>query len=296
MILADAVPPRFTGGALLHGWQLEPLVIIPVVVIGVLYLIGYRRVRRRPRPVFPPWRAQCFIASLILVVVAVDGPMDTYADVDIAVHMFQHVILLYLVAPLAVCGAPATVALGALSPAQRRRWVLPVLHNPVTHWLTRPVVVGVLYAGDLLASHFTGWYNLALTNDYVHDMEHLSYIVFGFLLWEVVIGVDPIRDRAAPPQRILLVFLLMPVMVIIALVFILANHPLYPYYEALPAPWGGRSHVLANQGLAGAIMWVPSAAITLGAVFYIAVAWFREDEARQQRLEALEDARQGLGV
>lgn len=293
--LADAVPAPFTAGALLRGWHFEPLVVIPIIVIGALYLLGYRRVRRQPRPVFPAWRARCFIASLLCVFVAVVGPLDTYSDVDIAVHMFQHVVLLYLAAPLAVAGAPATVALRALSPAQRARYVLPVLHNRFTYALTRPTVAGVLYACDLLATHFTPWYNLSLENQYIHDLEHLSYIVFGFLLWEVVIGVDPIRSRATPPQRMLLVFLEMPVMVIISVVFILANHPLYPYYTALPAPWGGASRVVADQGLAGAIMWVPSLAVTLAAVLYVAIVWFGEDEDRQRRLEAIEDARQRSG-
>lgn len=295
--LADGVVPApITAGALLRGWEFPPLVVIPIIVIGTLYLLGYRRVRRQPRPVFPAWRARCFVASLLFVFIAVDGPMDTYSDVDVAVHMFQHVILLDICAPLAVLGAPATVALRALSPARRARYVLPVLHNRFTHALTRPQVAGFLFACDLFGSHFTAWYNLSLENGYVHDLEHLSYIVFGFLIWEIVIGIDPIRNRATPPQRILLVFLLMPVMVIISVVFILANHPLYPYYAALPAPWGGSSRVVADQGLAGAIMWIPSAAMTLAAVLYVAVVWFREDEARQRRLEALEDARQKAGA
>lgn len=294
--LADAVPAPFTAGALLRDWQFEPLVMVPVVIIGVFYLLGYRRVRRQPRPPFPSWRAGAFVASLLLGVAAVDGPMDTYADVDVAVHMAQHVILIYAVVPLAVLGAPATVALRALSPARRSRYVLPVLHNRFTHALTRPQVAGFLFACDLLATHFTAWYNLSLENEYIHDLEHLSYVVSAFLFWEVVIGTDPIRDRASPPQRILLVFLLMPVMVIVSVVFILANHPLYPYYAALPKPWGGASRVVADQGLAGAIMWIPSAAATLVAVLYVAVGWFREDEARQRRLEELEDARQGSGV
>ena len=88
----------------------------------------------------------------------------------------------------------------------------------------------------------------------------------------------------------MVVVLLMPVMAIISLVFILASHPLYPYYTALPLPWGGRAHALSNQALAGAIMWVPSSLVSLAAVFYICVEWFRQDEARQLRLEALEDA------
>lgn len=290
MTIADAVPPRFTGAALLHGWDFEPLVIVPVVAVAVLYLIAYRRVRRQPRPVFPAYRAWAFLASLLVLVISVDGPFDTYSDVDLAVHMGQHMLMLNLVCPLLVLGAPVTLALRAATPRGRAQVVVPILHSRAAHALTRPWVVGVLYAGALIATHFTGLYNLALEHPFVHDLEHLSYLVAGVLLWGVILGVEPARDKPGYGQRIMVVVLLMPVMAIISLVFILASHPLYPFYTSLPLPWGGQAHALNNQALAGAIMWVPSSLVSLAAVFYICVEWFRKDEARQLRLEALEDA------
>lgn len=290
MTLADAVPPPFSAGALLRGWAFEPLVLIPVIVIAGLYLAGLRRVRRQPRPAFPGYRGWAFFTSLAVLVIAVDGPFDTYSDVDLAVHMAQHLLLLGLVCPLAVLGAPVSLALRAATPRARSRFVVPVLRSRVAHALTRPWLVGVLYAGALVASHFTGLYNLALQHPFVHDLEHFGYLVTGLLLWGVVLGVEPVRQKPGFGQRIMLVVLLMPVMAIISLVFILASHPLYPYYTALPAPWGGTVHGLANQALAGAIMWIPSSLVSLAAVFYIAAEWFRKDEARQARLEALEDA------
>ncbi|MBO0769951.1 MAG: cytochrome c oxidase assembly protein [Actinobacteria bacterium] len=293
MALADAVPPPFSAAALLHGWAFEPLLIIPVIVAAGLYLAGFSRVRRQPRPPFPPYRAWAFIASLVVLVIAVDGPFDTYADVDLAAHMGQHLLLLGLVCPLAVLGAPVTLALRAATPRGRSQFVLPVLHSRVAHALTRPWVAGVVYAGALVATHFTALYNLALEQPLIHDLEHLAYLGTGVLLWGVILGVEPVRHKPGFGARILLVALLMPVMAIISLVFILASHPLYPYYTALPPPWGGRAHVMANQALAGAIMWIPSSLVSLAAVFYVAVEWFRKDEARQSRLEALEDAARG---
>ncbi|HET7173320.1 MAG TPA: cytochrome c oxidase assembly protein [Nocardioidaceae bacterium] len=289
MFTGEQVPAPFSLGSLLDGWSFEPLVIVPVVVIGLLYLMGYARVRQQARPVFPAYRAGMFLASLALAVIAVDGPFDTYSDVDLATHMGQHLVLLYLVAPLAVLGAPVTVALRALSAQDRSRFLLPVLHSRTAYVLTRPWVVGILYAVDLIGTHFTAWYNLSLYHAHVHELEHLSYLVVGILFWGVVLGVEPIHPRPSPPQRIMLVVLIMPVMVIISLVFILATHPLYPYYPALPAPWGGRAFAMQTQAAAGAIMWIPSGLFTLGAVLYIAVHWFRQEEAKQLRLETLQD-------
>ncbi len=296
MALAAAVPPPFSAGALLRGWSFEPLVVVPIIVVGVLYLAGLPWIRRRPGPAFPPRRAWAFVASLVVLVAVVDGPFATYSDVDLAVRMGQNMLLLSVVPALAVLGAPATLALGASTPRGRSRYLEPVLHSRIAHALTRPWVVGSLYAVDLLATHLTGFYNLALENQYIHDFQELGYLVVGALLWGVVFGVDSVGPRPGYLQRIMVVVLLMPVMVVIALVFILVHRPLYPYLTALPPPWGGSAHALSNQVLAGAVMWIPSGFFSLAAVLYISVGWFREGETRQLLLEALEDARARSGT
>lgn len=296
MTLADGVPPAFSAGALLRGWTFEPLVIVPVIVVGALYLAGFRRIRRRPGPAFPPRRAWAFAASLAVLVAAVEGPFDTYSDVDLVVRMGQSMLLLGVVSPLAVLGAPATLAQGASTPRERSRYLVPVVHSRTAHALTRPWVVGILYTADLVVTHFTGFYNLALQNQYLHNLQELSYIAVGVLLWGVILGVQPVKPRPSHAQRIMVVVLLMPVMAVISLVFILATHPLYPYLTSLPPPWGGRAHVIANQALAGAVMWVPSGFLSLAAVLCISVEWFRRDEARQLSLEAFQDAGERSGA
>ena len=40
---------------------------------------------------------------------------------------------------------------------------------------------------------------------------------------------------------------------------------------------------MSSQVLAGAVMWIPSAFLSSAAVLYIAVDWFRKDEARRVR-------------
>ncbi|MGH3847397.1 MAG: cytochrome c oxidase assembly protein, partial [Pseudonocardiaceae bacterium] len=89
-------------------------------------------------------------------------------------------------------GAPFTLALRTVSPGVRRGFLLPILHSRVAHALTRLWVVGVLYAAAMFLTHFTGFYNLALGNDYIHDIEHLIYLVLSFLLWMLLVGVDPV--------------------------------------------------------------------------------------------------------
>jgi putative copper resistance protein D len=288
---ADGAPP-FSAAALLRGWTPDPLVIVPMIVIGALYLIGFLRLRRQSGPVISTGRGWAFAASLIVLFLADNGPFHTYSQVDLAVHMAKHMVLLMVVPPLFVLGSPVTLALRTAPAGVRSRFLDPLLRSRVTVALTRPWVAGGLYAVVLVATHFTGFYSLALENHFLHDLEHLSYLAVGLLVSGVIFGVGTGELAASFPYRIFIVVLLMPVMSVISLVFIVANHPLYQYYVTLPRPWGGRSQALANQAIAGAVMWIPSGLLTMATVIYITVEWFRKEEAQQNLIEAIEDARQ----
>ena len=289
---ADDVPPPLSAHSLLLGWQFEPLVHVPILIVAGLYIWGLVRARRQRGRRFPGWRAWCFLSAMVVLVIALTGPFDAYADVSLSLHMTQHLLLIAVAAPLLALGAPFTLALRTASRGARQGFVLPVLHSRVARVLTRPWLIGVLYAAALFLTHFTGFYNLALSNNTVHDCEHLIYVVLAFLLWVLLAGADPIPGRPSHGHRLLLLLLLMPVAAFIGVIFIVAPHVLYPYYATLPPPWGGLS-ALHDQAAAGVIMWVPSQAETIAAALLIAFDWFRTDEARQQRLEAIEDRRAG---
>lgn len=289
---AEVVPP-FSGGALLDGWKFPFTIWAPVLVVAALYLVGYARIRSHPRPMFSRYRPWCFIGGLAALLVSLDGPMDRYADVDLAVHMTQHIMLLYLVAPLIVFGAPLTMVVRVLRPPMRGRYIRPIAKSRAVHVLSSPWLAAAICAADLLASHFTPWYNLSLEHPLVHDLEHLSYLLVGLLLWETLLGADPVVLARAPSQRILALFALMPVMVAIGVVFIVWPHPLYAYYPSLPAPWGVESFVMSRQTLAGVLMWAPSLFVSLAAAAYISVQWFRADERRAGRTGETAIGRQG---
>lgn len=280
----------FSGNALLHGWEFPVVIWGGAIVVGVVYVMGYQRVRSAHPGAFGRYRLCCFLAGLVAVILALDGPMDTYADVNLAVHMLQHVVLLYIVAPLIVLGAPLTLIRLASPESVRRKYIQPILDSRLVRTLSNPWIVAALCAADLLASHFTRWYNLSLENQNIHDLEHLSYLVAGFLLAEALLGVDPALKLHAPGQRILALFALMPVMVLIAVVFIVAAHPLYPYYPALPPPWGGEAVAMDSQAVAGAIMWVPSMVFSLATLACISLQWFRAGESRTPARPASNEA------
>jgi cytochrome c oxidase assembly factor CtaG len=70
-------------------------------------------------------------------------------------------------------------------------------------WLTGPWVVLVLWTASTWAWHVLRIYDYAATHQNVHDLQHLSFVVTGLLVWNLLI--DPARThRLTVPGRILL--------------------------------------------------------------------------------------------
>src|SRR6266545_631647 len=73
-----------------------------LLAAGVLYLRGVRRVRHRDRRLTN--RAICFAGGLLVLWIALQSPIDAYADPRLSVHMVQHLLLTMVAAPLLVLG------------------------------------------------------------------------------------------------------------------------------------------------------------------------------------------------
>src|ERR1700752_5188180 len=113
----------------LTPWVLAPSLVY-VAIAGGLYVLGSRG-RDRPQPL----QALAFAASLLIIVIALNSPIDYYADQLFWVHMLQHILLLTVAPPLLLLGKPWPRMWRALPLESRTtvartiahsRWVAPV--------------------------------------------------------------------------------------------------------------------------------------------------------------------------
>jgi putative copper resistance protein D len=269
----------------LGAWSFEPLVLVPLVVAGWMYLAGVRRVRARfPANPWPRDRVGWFLAGLATILVALESPLDVYAGVLFSVHMIQHILLGFVAAPMLVAGAPVTLALRALPPSGRpRRTIQRLVHGRIVRFLTNPLVAWLLFAATMVVTHFSPLYEAALEHQWIHDLEHLLFLGSGLLFWYPVIGVDPSAWRMPHPLRLLYVILGGPVNTFVALAIYSSNAVLYPYYASLRRSWGPSP--LSDQQMAGAIMWVIGDLALLVAVVLVAVAWMHQDRLEAERMD-----------
>jgi cytochrome c oxidase assembly factor CtaG len=235
-------------------WSIEPPLAY-VALAAVLYWLGGRR-RRAPRD---PWREASFLAGLVTIVLALESPLDGYADELFWVHMLQHVLLITVVPPLILLGRPWPRMWRALPLRMRttvgRAFARSRLTAPLRA-LARPWPAWLLFNATVLAWHLPAAYNATLTSDAVHQLEHAMFFFTGLLFWARVIDPGPLRPRLVWPMRIAYAVGAMVVGWALAIGLVLAPHPLYVHYAALVHRPGGIS-ALTDQQIAAGVMWVP---------------------------------------
>ena len=196
-----------------------------------------------------------FAAGLAVVAVALSPPLDGAAGRQLSWHMTQHLLLVLAAAPLLVAGRPGTLLLDALSPSTRAR-IGRTLHRPVgraaRRVATNPVLVLTVAVGGFWAWHLPRLYEAALSNVAVHVLEHGTFLAGAFLFWSIVLDPGP-RRRLGLGATCGFVFAAMLTNIWLAAGLAFATTPLYAAYARR-----GAEAALADQQLAGVLMWVPA--------------------------------------
>jgi cytochrome c oxidase assembly factor CtaG len=225
--------------------------LVLVAATGTLYLLaaarGNSRDRRGRR--WPRGRSVCFMAGLGVLVVDLYSGIGAQAEERLSAHMIEHMVMWVIVAPLLAAGAPVRVAFYWL-PRRGRRTLARWLRSRVVSAITTPAGSILLFSAALLVTHLPVIYGLALSNSYVHEVEHGLYLLTSLLVWVPLIGVDPVPHRPGPRGRFAWMSACMLPMVAIAVWLGTAPEVVYTHYlHALGA------RALADQHQAATIMW-----------------------------------------
>lgn len=246
-------------------WDLHPTVVLGLVLLGGLYVyLGGLRTDRR--------RVAAFAAALVVILVALNGPLHNLSDEYLfSAHMTQHLLLTLVFPPLLLYGTPAWVA----RPLLRPRWVARVARR-----VTRPVWAAGLFTAPIVLWHLPRFYEAALRNHDIHVAQHVVFLGTAVLMWWPVLSPVPELPRLPYPGQMLYLFLLGVPMSVTGALITLSGSVLYPFYAEAPRVWGLTA--LADQQIGGLMMWVPG-----GLALWLAmtVVWFRW-AAREERGEA----------
>lgn len=275
---------QLTLSSLLTAWSDDPLTWLGVLAATIGYLAAVRVVNaRHPKSPVPRRRVVAWLAGMLALAIALDSAVDVYATSLLTVHMVQHMLLVMVVPPLLALGTPVTLVLRLASPSLRRRVFLPLLHSRFARVVSAPVLGWAIFTIVLAGSHFSPLFSAALDDPLVHTGEHLLYLGAGLLFWWPAVGADPAPRRLGYAGRVIYLGSQMPVHAVTGLAIYFAPRVLYPHYLEVERAWGPAP--LADQQLAGALMWGAGDVLLIVAIVLTFQAWLRADERRARRLD-----------
>jgi cytochrome c oxidase assembly factor CtaG len=249
---------------IIDHWSYDPFLIV-VAVIVALHEHGLSNLKRRSRPQSSRarrTRSFMFYGGLGLLLVAVDSPIDYWADYYFFVHMIEHILIMFFAPILIVAGAPWLPLVHGLPVGIRRRvmravllgdWARPL--RALARLVTSGWVAVVLFNVTMVIWHFPALFDLAETNQYVHIwLMHSSFFVTGVLFWLQIIPSHPVKPKLATGAQIAAILGTNVVMIILAMALSLfTDHSLYPVYDHLP---GISLSPFASQQIGAGILWI----------------------------------------
>jgi putative membrane protein len=245
-------------------WSFDPFLIVAAVVAG-WQEIGLWRLGRRSRPERTRerrLRSLWFYAGLVVLLLAVESPIDYWADDYFFVHMIQHLLLMFAAPSLIVAGAPWQPLLDALPGRAGRSATRGVLAGGWSRPLRalgglalRPWVSIGIFNAVMIFWHLPGPYDLAERNQAVHIwLMHGSFFAAGVLFWLQFIPSPPFRRRMPLLSRAGALLVTNVIMIGLAMALsIFASRSVYPVYAHVP---GVTLPPFADQQIGAAILWV----------------------------------------
>ena len=292
-----------TLDAFLRSWPNEPWLVASLLLSAAIYYRGWNILHRRDPKRWSGWRLASFVGGLSAIFLALGSPLEPFATLLLQIHMVQHLLLMMVAPPLIWLGAPLFPLVRGLPAPIRTVWVAPLLRSRrLRRWfsrLTHPLVAWPIYVGVTWFWHAPRFYELALSGERWHFVEHTAFIAAAMLFWYPVVRPYPSRPTWSP-------WLLFPYLLladvqntVLAAWLTFSSRVIYPHYENGPRIAGLAA--LDDQAGAGVIMWVPGSIAFLLPLFVVGLSLLRGRSAinpggmtvHSQGRKPLEPARHG---
>jgi putative membrane protein len=229
------------------SFTFEPLFIALGVAAGFLYWRAARADR-------PGWRAVTFGIGLLLIVGALNSPLETIAaHYLLLIHLLQNVMIADWAPPLLLLG---------LTPTMRAR--IARLGGPAFAWVTRPKIALPVWLVGWYAIHFAVLYDFALRNPWALNIEHLILVAIGLLFWWPVLAEVP--HETGVPVKIGYLGAAFVGSAFLGLGLTFSESPFYDFYAEAPRLWG--LSPAKDQNFGGILMNAEQAAVFLTAILY----------------------------
>ena len=259
----------------LFVWTLDPSILI-MGIFAYFYFRGLIKYRRKQNHKYPLWRAICFVAGFFFLVLALCSPIDYLAESYFYFHMIQHLLVVMFSAPLLLLGLP----------------LLPVISGTHSHfpkfigWITRlkiyrsllylcsnPKIAIFFYLINFWLWHFPLFYDLALSYECVHYLQHFLMFISAVFLWYSLAA--PVKKKFAYMGRFLWLALLTITNSALSALITFSSQARYNYAKTNQ---GLVLDATADQKIGGLIMWIVGNMMFLITLTIILFVFFKNEQ------------------
>jgi cytochrome c oxidase assembly factor CtaG len=241
-----------------YAFRFEPVFL----AAGALAAFAYLRAARHERP--PWWRVALFAAGLLLVVGALNSPLESLLYRLLLIHLLQNVMVADWAPPLLLLG---------LTPAMRR--ALAARGGRTLRTLARPRHALPIWLAGWYGIHLAPVYDFALHHAWALNVEHGILIGVGTLFWWPVLARE--AGLLGTPGALAYLGAAFASSAFLGLAFIFATTPFYDWYVAQPRLWG--LSPAKDQNLGGILMNAEQTIVFLGALVYFLLRLLEEEHS-----------------
>jgi len=265
--------------ALLAAWLLAPVpalahspfdagqpdrlpLLAGAVLMALAWLLYLRGVRLRPPP---PGARSAFHAGMAFAVFAVFGPLDDWAESSTAMHMIQHMTFMVVIAPLWALAGPLPQWRAALGGRGGPLW------RALMRAGQRPAATATVHGAMVWAWHVPALYLLALEDPWWHMVEHACFLLTAWLFWWAALRAARAEVGAA---------------LVAVTVTLMHTGLLGALMTFATSPFYGPERSVADQQLAGLIMWVPGSLFYLAGAGWMTWRWLERGQGSERAVRA----------
>jgi putative copper resistance protein D len=269
----------------------ESVLAVLSVIALLVYLAAVVRLARSGVR-WPWWRTVAWIAGTASLFAVTGTWLNGYSMVLFSVHMTQHMVLSLITPLLLLLGAPVTLALRTLprgrgAAGAPRALLLDALHSRFARFVSHPLFTVPLFIASLYGVYFTPLFDALMGNPIGHQLMLAHFVVTGLLFFGPIVGQDPWPRTLSHPGRMLELFLPVPFHAFFGVAIMMAGALVVDTFARPPSGWG--IDPIADQGVAGGIVWAFGELPTVLVLAVIFFSWAASDDRRAKALDRAAD-------
>ncbi|MFC3284959.1 cytochrome c oxidase assembly protein [Litchfieldella rifensis] len=260
------------------AWSFGLDFILPLVLVCFVYLRGVWQRQQRGRPTSHREASLVFL-GLFMLFLALQSPIDPLGERSFSMHQVQHLLLRALGPMLLFLPSPQTTFVAGLN-THARRFLARVGRLTGLSTLSHPVTVTLLFAGLAYVWQYPPYFELALRNDMVHYLMHVTMLGSGLLFWWCIFDTRPSATHYG--TRLAMLWIATTANIALGAYLTMKSSVLYPVYDELGRLWVDGE---MDELLGGLIVWILGSMMSLVPFLVILRRWgYKKDRIGKKRM------------